>query len=67
MLYFIQAEVSIRVFGISGPFVQTHTQLVNAPNTNHAKSKFENHVRQRYAHMHAESFEFKYLVIADTI
>ena len=67
MLYFIVCKIVIRVRGISGPFEETITQLVNAPNTSTAKVKFEQHVRQRFAHMKSESFAFQYLTIADTI
>ncbi len=67
MLYWIQAKISIKVFGISGPFEQVVTQMVNARNTQEARSKFENHIRQRFAHMNGESFDFQYLIVADTI
>jgi len=67
MLYYIQAKVSIRVFGISGPFEETITKLVNARSTNEARAKFESHVRQMFAHMKGESFSFQYIIIADTI
>lgn len=67
MLYFIQCKVSIQVRGISGPFVQTITKLVNAKSTPEAKSRYEAHVRQMFAHMHGESFVFEYQTIADTI
>jgi hypothetical protein len=67
MIYFIQAKVNIRVWGISGPFTETVTKLVKAHNTNEAKSKYEEHVKQMFAHMNAESFEFDYMTIADTI
>lgn len=67
MLYWIQAKVIIKVFGISGPFEQTVTQMVNANNTNDARTKFENHMRRRFAHMQGESINFEYLIVADTI
>lgn len=67
MLYWIQAKISIKVFGISGPFEQVVTQMVNARNTHEARSKFENHIRHRFAHMNGESFDFQYLIVADTI
>ncbi len=67
MLYFIQAKVIIRVFGISGPFEQSVTQLVNANGTADAKNKFEQHMRNRFAHLRGESFQFEYLTIADSI
>ena len=67
MLYFIVCKIVIRVRGISGPFEQTVTKLVNAQGTDAAKAKFEQHVRQMFAHMRGESFHFEYLTIADTI
>ena len=67
MIYWIQAKVVIRVFGISGPFEQTVTQMVNAHNTKEAQAKFESHMRKRFAHMNGESFTFEYLTVADTI
>lgn len=67
MLYWIQAKVEMRVFGISGPFVETITKMVNAHSTAEARSKYEQHVRQMFFHMNCESFDFQYLIIADTI
>jgi hypothetical protein len=67
MLYFIQAKVRIRVFGIAVPFDETITKLVEANRTKEATSKYESHVRQMFAHMNGESFEFQYLIIADTV
>lgn len=67
MLYWIQCKVVIKVFGISGPFEQVVTQMVNARSTQEARVKFENHMRKRFAHLNGESFDFQYLVVADTI
>lgn len=67
MLYWIQAKVSIKVFGISGPFEQMVTQMVNAGSTQEAKMKFEQHMKNRFAHLNGETFRFEYLIIADTI
>lgn len=67
MLYFIQARVQIRVFGISGPFEETVTKLVEAHNTVEAQSRYEAHIRQMFAHMQSESFRFQYITVADTI
>lgn len=67
MLFFIQCKITIRVPGISGPFEETITKLVNANDTRAAQEKFEGYTRQRYAHMQAGSFQFQYLVVADTI
>ena len=67
MLYYVKAEVSVQIFGISGPFVDTISKLVDANSTNEAKGKFEKHVSQMRAHMEPSSKQFKYLEIADTI
>ena len=67
MLYWIQCKVVIKVFGISGPFEQVVTQMVNAQNTAEARTKFENHMRKRFAHMQGESINFEYIIVADTI
>lgn len=67
MLYWIKAKIVIRVFGISGPFEETVTKLVNARSTNEARAKYEAHIRQMFAHMRGESISFQYITIADTI
>lgn len=67
MLYWIQCKVVIRVRGISGPFEETITKLVQANSTLEARMKYEHHVKQLFAHMNGESFEFNYIIIADTI
>lgn len=67
MLYWIQAKIQIKVYGISGPFEETITKMVQANSTNEAKAKYEQHVRKMFAHMQGESFNFQYLIIADTI
>jgi hypothetical protein len=67
MLYFVQATVQARVFGISGPFEQQITQLVEANTSAEAKTKFERFVCQQKSNMEPESVQFKYHVIAGTI
>lgn len=67
MLYYVKAEVQVRVTGISGPFVDIISKLVEANNTNEAKSKFEKNIRAMRMNMVPESVDFKYLEIADTI
>jgi len=67
MLYFIQAKISIKVAGISGPFEETITKLVNATSTHDAMAKYEKHIKEMFNHMHGESFNFHYNIIADTI
>ena len=67
MLYYIEAKVSIKVAGISGPWDKTPTYLVNAPSVSVAKQKFEDQVRRDNANMEAQSFKFEYLKIAGEI
>ena len=67
MLYWIQCKIQIRVFGISGPFEDTITQMVNANTPHEAKTKFENHIRRKFDHMKGESYSFQYIIVADTI
>lgn len=67
MTYWIQAKVQIRVYGISGPFEETITKMVDAGSTREAQAKYEEHIRQMFAHMHGNNFNFQYLTIADTI
>lgn len=67
MLYWIQAKVTMKVFGISGPFIQVITKMVNANSTESAKVKYEAHIRNMFTHVGAETYEFEYLIIADTI
>jgi len=65
MLYYIEAKVSMKVAGISGPFEEIVTWLVNnVPNVAYAKQKYESQVRRDFAHIQAQSFEFKYIKIA---
>ena len=67
MLHYLEAKVSIKVDGISGPFEQTITWLVNAKNMSEAKSIYENRVRADFSHMQAQSFRFEYLKVAGEI
>jgi hypothetical protein len=67
MLYFIQAKVVRRVFGISGAFEDVITKLVTARSTAEAKARYEEHVRMLFSNMNADSFDFEYIIIADTI
>lgn len=67
MLYYIQAEITLRVWGISGPFLRNMAKLVQANNPQEAKAKFEAHARKHFANMNPETYEFNYTVFADTI
>ena len=60
MLFYIKAEVTMRVFGISGPFVRTVSWLVNGANIVEAKQKYEAQVKRDFAHMQFETAEFEY-------
>ncbi len=67
MLYYVKAEVTVRIFGISGPFIDVISKLVDANSTPEAQKKFESHVLSMRQHMNPESVKYKYLEIADTI
>jgi hypothetical protein len=67
MLYYIQAEITLRVWGISGPFGRHMAKLVQANSPQEAKTKFEDHARRHFSNMQPESMEFNYTVFADTI
>jgi hypothetical protein len=65
--YLIQAKVTVKVLGISGPFIHTVTKLVVSRSTNEATAKYEKHVRDLFSHMNPHEVEFEYLIVADTI
>lgn len=67
MLYYIQANVKRKTFGISSERESIVTKLVNADNTGHAKLKFEYVAGQMFAKETPEAMSFDYLVIADEI
>ena len=67
MKYYIKAKVSMRVFGISGPFEYTASYLVNDTTVDHAKLKFEDRVRWDNRTKEAQSFDFEYLEVAPEI
>lgn len=67
MLFYIRANVSLKVDGISGPFIRPISWLVNADNHILAKQKFENQVKKDFAHMQFRSAEFEYTEIAGEI
>lgn len=64
MLYYLESKVHVRVAGISGPFEQIVTWLVNANSLVEAKQKFEARVRNDNASAMPESITFKYVKIA---
>lgn len=66
-LYLLKANVTKRVFGISGPFQSTESKLVHANNVPEAKIKFENNIRGKAANMECDSIQFEYLEIIDEI
>ena len=61
---YIKAKVIIKMDKISGPYEQIISWLVNTPNIGIAKQKFEERVRNDFAHMQARTFTFDYLEIA---
>lgn len=67
MMYYIKAKVVIRVAGISGPWEAIISYLVNAPNLEVAKQKYELQVRKDKSNMDAQSFKFEYIEIATEI
>ena len=66
-MFLIEANVTIRVAGISGPFLRSVMYLVNAPNLNVAKQKYEDQVRRDFAHMMPNSVGVEYTKIAAEI
>ncbi len=67
MLFYIKANVTIRVQGISGPWLKTLSYLVNAPNRDVAREKFETRVKQNNANMAFETIQFEYMEVAEEI
>jgi hypothetical protein len=67
MLFYLKANVTMRVAGISGPFVRTVSWLVNAENPDHAKFKYETQVKKDFAHMQLSHIEFEYTEFAGEI
>lgn len=64
MLYYLESKVRVRVAGISGPFDQTVTWLVNANSLAEAKQKYEAQVRRDNAKAMPESITFEYVKMA---
>ena len=67
MLYLIQANTSIKVSGISGPFTRTVTWMVNANHHSEAKQKYEAQVKRDFAHMSFSEISFEYTMVAGEI
>jgi hypothetical protein len=67
MLFYIKAKVTVRVNNISGPFEDTKTYLVNAPELEVAKSKFKRRIEQDCNHMLPGRIEIQYLEIGEEI
>lgn len=67
MLFYIEAKVSAKIAGISGPFQETYVKLVHASNVNEAKFKFETYIRQVKAHAMPEKLTFEYLKLGDEL
>jgi hypothetical protein len=62
--FYIKATVYIKVFGISSESKDVISVFTKAPNRETAKRKFEEHCRQRFAHMGFDSMRFEYIEIA---
>jgi hypothetical protein len=67
MLFYLRANTTLRVQGISGPFLRTIGWLVNADNVNQAKAKFEEQVKKDFAHMHFSESHFEYVEVTGEI
>ena len=67
MLFYVKANVTLRIQGISGPFIQMVSWLVNADNHIQAKIKYEEQVRRDFAHMNFSGISFEYLEVAGEI
>lgn len=67
MLFYLRANIAFKVRGISGPFNVSFGALVNAPDANQARQKFEDKVKNDHAHMGFESAEFNYVEFAGEI
>lgn len=67
MLFYIKSEASIRVRGISGPFIETISFLVHADTRQQARVKYENRVMADHMHMTPESITFDYKEVAEEI
>ena len=64
MLFYIEAKISIKVQGISGPFEGLESNLVNATSMREAQQKFEAHVRQKHSDKMPQSIKFDYTKLA---
>lgn len=64
MLFYLEAKVSVKVAGISGPFQTTISYLVNANDVNAAKQKFTEQVRRDNAKAMPESVNIEFIKIA---
>lgn len=67
MLFLLEANVVIRIAGISAPSMRSITWLVNGINSAEAKQKFENRVRNDFAHMTPESINIEWTKVAGEI
>lgn len=67
MIYYLKSNVTIRVAGISGPWLKTVGYLVNADNREQARLKYEERVKQDNAKMAFQSIHFEYTEVAEEI
>jgi hypothetical protein len=67
MLFWMRVKITVKVFGISGPFEEIKVQLVNAHSEHEAKKKFEDAIHRNKSNMQAESIQFQYLEFTGTL
>ncbi len=66
-MFYIESNVTVRVAGISGPFLRSVAYLVHAPNLTIAKQKYQDQVYRDFSHMSPSSIGFEYTKIAAEI
>jgi hypothetical protein len=67
MVFLIEANIKVKVRGISGLFSDTAAHLVHAPTITLAREKFETFVRNSKCEMQPENVLFEYTKIATEI
>lgn len=67
-LYYVEAKVTIRYMGVSGPYEETIVHLVKAANPTEARIKYEAYVRQTHdSPGSGQTFKFDYLKVGSEI
>ena len=67
MLFLIEANIKVKVHGISGVFSDTACYLVNSPDIVAAKRKFDAKVNEIHVAKMPESIDIQYTKIAPEI